>query len=153
MDEQDLNSQDGHRLRPDESVMEIEAANIQKIFKALAALFVFLVSFSIPIFFCMKVEGEARNMRIRMDMGQIRNWAEVYKMENKNYKEFGSDPDLDRAFEDIRSMGGDVSIFVGKDDNSYCARVFFDKGSFCVDNSGYMGRDSGKCSSEKTRCD
>lgn len=133
--------------------MEVEARNIQKIFKALAALFVFLISFSIPVLICMNVEEDARNARIRMDMGQIRNWAEVYKLNNKTYEGLGDDPDLKRSFEDIGSMGGTVSVFVGEQHGSYCARVFFRKGSFCVDSSGYAGKDKGICSPATANCD
>ena len=133
--------------------MEAEARNIQKIFKAIAALFVFLISFSIPILICRSVEEDARNARIRMDMGQIRNWAEVYELENKTYEGLENDRELKRSFEDIGSMGGAVSVFVGEQHDSYCARVFFRKGSFCVDSSGYAGKDKGNCSSSRARCD
>jgi len=133
--------------------MEIEAANLQKIFKALAAFFVFLISFSIPVLFCINVEREARNTRIRMDMGQIRNWAEVYELKNKTYEGFENDSELARAMEDIRSMGGEASVFVAEDHGSYCVKVIFKEGSFCIDSRGYIGKDAGRCSSIETRCD
>lgn len=133
--------------------METESENIKKIFKALAALFVFLASFSVPVLICRSVEEDARNARIRMDMGQIRNWAEVYELKNKTYEGLGDNPELKRSFNDIGSMGGSVSVFVGEQHDSYCARVFFRKGSFCVDSSGYAGKDRGICSSAMTNCD
>jgi hypothetical protein len=96
------------------------------------------------------VQEQAKNMRIKMDMGQIRNWAEVYKLENKTYWGFEKDVDLERALADIKAMEGNAEIFVKG--NSYCVKVFFKKGSFCVDSSGYIGKDNGICSDKVVNC-
>lgn len=132
--------------------MESEALNVKKTFKALAALIVFLISFSIPVLTSLAIQERARSMRIRMDMGQIRNWAEVYKLKNRTYKGLEKDASLKGAFENIESMDGEVVIFIGKKYDSYCAKVVFKKDSFCVDDSGYLGKDKGVCSSESASC-
>jgi len=124
----------------------------EKFFRRLAVLVVFLVSFSIPILISIIIQEDARNVRIKMDMGQMRDWAEVYSIENNDYKGLGTDPDIERFLGDIKDMKGNVNIFVGKNYNSYCAIVSFKKGSFCVDASGYIGRDRGICSPHVTRC-
>lgn len=133
--------------------MESQALNLQKFFKALSVLVVFLVFLSIPIIIGFRLDQQARDMRIKMDMGQLKNWAEVYRLTNKSYEGFENDPDLARFFDDIESMGGEVDIFIGENNDSYCARVFFRKCSYCIDNSGYMTEDSGVCSSETPHCD
>jgi len=133
--------------------MENQALNLQKLFKVSAVLIVFLVFFSIPVIIGYRMEEKARDMRIKMDMGQLKNWAEVYRLTNKSYEGFENDPDLARFFEDIEAMGGEVNIFIGENNDSYCAEVFFRKCSYCIDNSGYMTEDNGVCSSETPRCD
>lgn len=133
--------------------MESQALNLQKLFKALAVLVVFLVFLSIPIIVGFRLEQQARDMRIKMDMGQLKNWAEVYRLTNKSYEGFENDPDLARFFDDIESMGGEVEIFIGENNDSYCARVFFSNSSFCIDDSGYITEDNGVCSSETSHCD
>lgn len=132
--------------------MEAKALNVKRFFRASAALIVFLISFSIPVIIAFNVRERAMDMRIKMDMGQLKNWAEVYRLTNKSYKGFENDPDLYRFFEDIKSMNGEARIFIGKNHDSYCSTVFFKKGSFCIDDSGYTGRDNGICSFENTRC-
>ena len=132
--------------------MESRVLNCQRFFKALALLIVFLVFFSIPVMVAFNIEEDARNIRIRMDMNQLKNWAEVYRLTNKSYQGFENDPDLSRVFEDIKSMKGEVNIFVSENNDSYCSRVFFRKGSFCIDDSGYTGKDDGNCSSTFAKC-
>jgi len=133
-------------------MMESRVLNLQRFFKALALLIVFLVFFSIPVMVALSIEEDARNTRIRMDMNQLKNWAEVYRLTNKSYEGFENDLDLFRVFEDVKSMGGEIKIFVNENDDSYCSRVFFRKGSFCIDDSGYTGKDYGNCSSVFTKC-
>jgi len=133
--------------------MESRVLNFQRFFKALAVLIVFLISFSIPVCISFRVQEQAKNVRIKMDMGQLRNWAEVYRLTNKSYKGLETSPDLYRVFEDIKLMDGDAKVFVGNNYNSYCTRVSFKKGSFCIDDSGYIGKDNGICSSDTTKCD
>lgn len=133
--------------------MESQPLNLKRLFKALAVLIVFLISFSIPVVVAFNLEETAKDMRIKMDMGQLKNWAEVYRLENKSYEGFEKDPDLYRFFEDIGEMDGEVKIFINQNHESYCSRVFFKRGSFCIDNNGYFGEDKGICSSEYTKCD
>lgn len=151
MDEQDVNGQDRHGLWPDESMTEWLLSN-KRFLKGLAVLIVFLISFSIPVIISFVIQEDAKNMRIKLDMGQLRNWAEVYRLENKNYKGFEIDPDIERAIKDIKDMSGSVHIFVGKKYDSYCVKAVFRKGSFCVDDSGYVGKDGGVCSPHVTKC-
>ena len=153
MDQQNFNGQDRYSLRPNEPVMESQALNLKRFFKALAVLIVFLISFSIPVVIAFNLEEQAKEMRIKMDMGQLKNWAEVYNLTNKSYEGFEKDPDLYRFFEDIELMDGEAKIFINQNYESYCSRVFFKRGSFCIDDTGHLGKDEGICSSEHTRCD
>lgn len=130
-----------------------KALNAERAFKALAALIVFLISFSIPVFISLYVMEDARDTRIKMDMNSLKNWAQVYRMEEGSYGGFEANPELNVFFEDIKSMNGEAKIFVGEDYESYCVRVIFRKGSLCVDNSGYIGKDKGICSPSVTKCD
>jgi hypothetical protein len=132
--------------------METHSSNLQGLLKIIAVLAVFLVFFSIPVLLFWQTQEQAKNIRITMDMKQLKNWSEVYRIENKNYKGFEKNPDLNRFFEDIKSMEGEARIFVSNDYNAYCARVLFKKGSFCVDNLGYSGKDNGICSPGATKC-
>ena len=127
--------------------------NIEKIFNTLAVLVVFLVSFLIPVFVSLFIMEDARNARIKMDMSSLKNWAQVYQMEEGDYRGLEMSRELNVFFEDIKSMKGEVKVFVGQNYESYCTRVIFKKGSLCVDNSGQMGKDKGICSSSVTRCD
>ena len=130
-----------------------KALNSKTLSNAFAVLIVFLVSFSIPVFVCLFVMEDAKNARIKMDVGSLKNWAQVYQMEDGNYKGLETNGKLKMFFEDIKSMDGEAKVFVGKDYKSYCARVIFKKGSLCIDNSGYLGKDKGVCSSSITKCD
>ena len=153
MDQQNFNGQNRYGLRPNEPVMESRALNLKRFFKALALLIVFLISFSIPVVIAFNLEEQAKNMRIKMDMGQLKNWAEVYHLTNKSYEGFEKDPNLYRFFEDIEAMDGEAEIFINQNYESYCSRVFFKRGSFCIDDAGYFGKDEGICSSGYTKCD
>lgn len=133
--------------------MESEVLNIKRFFKASAVLIVFLISFSIPVVIAFNLEEQAKNTRIKMDMGQLMNWAQVYEVQNKSFKGFEVDPNLSQFFKDIESMNGKVNIFVSQDYKEYCSKVFFKKGSFCIDSFGYSGKDKGVCSIENTKCD
>ncbi len=128
-------------------------SNIERVFRASAILVVFLISFSIPVGISFAVQEDARNMRIKMDMEQLRNWGEVYHLENKSYRGMENDDNIKKVFADIKEMKGATSIFVGKDHNSYCVKAIFRKGSWCVDNTGHAGKDDGVCSQYVTKCD
>jgi hypothetical protein len=132
--------------------MQIKSLNIGRLFKALAVLVVFTISISIPLGISFSMQESAKNVRIIMGMGQIRNWAEVHRLDNKNYKGFEDNPELKRALKDIEDMGGKAYVFVAGNYNSYCIKVYFKKGSSCVDDSGYIGKDNGVCSSRIARC-
>ncbi|MFA5714503.1 MAG: hypothetical protein WC998_02020 [Candidatus Paceibacterota bacterium] len=132
--------------------MQSRSLNIGRFFKASAVLVVFTISISIPLGISFSVQESARNVRIMMDMRQIRDWAEVHQLGNKNYKGFEDNSELKRVFKDIEDMGGKAYIFVAGNYNSYCIKVDFKKGSRCIDNSGYIGKDNRVCSSYITRC-
>jgi hypothetical protein len=102
-----------------------------------------------------KTQEKAKEMRVKMDMGQLKNWAVVYEINNGNYLGFEKDSNVTRVFEDIKSMGGVVHIIVSKDSKRYCCQTKFTKkelGTWCVDSSGYVGKDGG-CSINNITCE
>jgi hypothetical protein len=118
-------------------------------------LVVFAISLSLPLYVSYKTQQNAKVMRVKMDMNQLRNWAEVYKVENESYTGLGDNKEIKRVFEDIKSMDGTALIFVSDDGTKFCCRTDFSNrklGNWCVDDSGYIG-DNGKCNTDYFQCD
>ena len=154
MDEQNINRQNRDTIRTDESVVSGEVQKIRRFFKALAVLAVFAASLSVPIYVSYKTQIRAQEIRIKMDMGQLKNWATVYELEHDDYNGLDRDSEITRVFEDIKSMGGDAHIFISKDAKKYCCQTKFSNkslDSWCVDYTGNIGGD-GKCEEGNVRC-
>jgi len=154
MDEQNINHQNRNTIRTDESIVAGQVEKFKKLFKVLAILVVFLVSLSLPIYIAHKTEIRARIIRVKMDMGQLKNWAMVYELEHSNYNGLDKDLEINRVFNDIKSMGGNAYIWVSKDNKKYCCQTSFsDKnlGSWCVDYTGSVGS-NGKCDKNNIQC-
>ncbi|MCK9445884.1 hypothetical protein M0Q50_03230 [bacterium] len=154
MDEQNTNHQNGDLIRTDESVVTGQVEKIKRLFRALAVLVVFISSFSVPVYVSYKTQTMAKEMRVRMDMGQLKNWAIIYKLEHNDYDGFKNDPEITRVFNDIKLMGGEAYIFVSNDAKKYCCQTnFIDKsfGSWCVDYTGNVGS-NGKCGKNNIQC-
>jgi hypothetical protein len=120
----------------------------------LAVLVVFTVSLLLPLYISYKTQQHAKVIRVKMDMNQLRNWAEVYKIENNNYTGLEDDKEIKRVFEDIKSMGGLAIIFVSEDNTMFCCRTNFSNtrlGSWCIDSFGHVGGD-GKCTANHIQC-
>jgi hypothetical protein len=146
MDQQNINNQNGDSLRADESVIMGDSEKIKKFFRALAVLVVFFSSLSVPLYISYKTQENAKQMRIKMDMSQLKNWAEIYEVNSGNYFGLDNDSNVDGVFKDIESMGGSAHIIVSSDSIKYCCQTRFIKkelGTWCVDSSGYMGKDGG----------
>jgi len=154
MDQQNLNRQNRDAVRTDESIVAGESEKIKKFFKALAVLVVFFSSFSVPIYLSYKTQEKAKEMRVKMEMGQLRNWAMIYELENKDYDGLDNNVEIKKVFESIKSMGGNAYIFVSADHKRYCCQTnFLNKslGSWCVDYTGNIGRD-GNCDKNNVQC-
>jgi len=154
MDKQNTNYQNRDFIRTDESIISGETQKIKKFFKALAVLVVFFSSLSVPIFISYKTQMKAQEIRIKMDMGQIKNWATIYQLKNNNYYGLDRDSEINRVFEDIKLMGGEARIFVSKDARKYCCQAKFSDnsfGSWCVDYTGSVGG-NGKCEEDNIQC-
>ena len=125
--------------------MEIRDKNREMLFRCLAALSVFSICFLTPIFAIKIISSSAKNSIIRMDMSTLRNWAEVYKVKNGDYGGRNGFEDIQRVVEDIEKQGGLCRIFEGG--NHYCAVASLNdaKGYWCVDDTGYIGRDYSGC--------
>jgi hypothetical protein len=127
--------------------------NAKKLFKATAILIVFIIGFSIPFFIITSIQDDAKNTRIKMDMNQLKLWAETYGLQRDNYKGLDEDREIIRVVEDIKSAGGDCSIFVNSNNVKYCAETSLTKenmGKWCADSSGQIGK--GICSKETYKC-
>jgi len=132
-----------------------DSEKIKKFFKALAVLVVFFSSLSVPLYISYKTQENARQMRVKMDMSQLKNWAEIYEVNNGNYLGLENDSNVLRSFEDIELMGGYTHIVVSSDSIKYCCQTRFAKkalGTWCVDSSGYMGKDGG-CDINNISCE
>jgi len=127
---------------------------IKKFFKILAVLIVFVSSLSVPMYLSYKTESDARKMRVRMDMGQLKNWAILYSIEHGDYAGIEDEPEIKRVFTDIKAMGGYAFIFASKDNKKYCCQTNFlnkELGSWCVDHTGSVGG-NGKCDINNVQC-
>jgi len=153
MDQQNTNNQDRHPLRADESISG-DSEKVKKLFRALAVLVVFFVSLSVPLYISYKTQERAKEIRIKMDMSQLKNWAEIYEIKNGSYIGLENDLEVKKVFEDIESMGGVPNIFVSNDANEYCCQTEFKKklGVWCLDSSSYLGRDGG-CNVNNISCE
>jgi len=154
MDKQNTNNKNRNPLWANESIDFSDPENIKIILKFLAIFVVFTVSLCLPLYVSYKTQQNAKVMRIKMDMNQLRNWAEVYRIENNNYIGLENDVEIKRVFEDIKTMDGLTVIFVSTDGKSFCCRTNFSNtrlGSWCVDNFGRVG-DDGKCTTNHIQC-
>lgn len=127
--------------------------NTKKLFKAAAILIVLIVGFSIPFIIINSVQEDTKNMRIRMDMNQLKLWAETHGLQRGNYEELESNKEVQKVIDDIGSAGGNCSLFVSSNYFKYCAETSFANikmSKWCADSSGYVGK--GICSQESYRC-
>lgn len=155
MDEQNINSQNRDSIRTDGSIVAAESEKLKKLFVGLAVLVVFVLSLSVPLYLSYKAQEKAKEMRVKMDMSQVRNWAQVYEINNQTYRNFEKDSELIKVFKDINSMGGVADIFISKDSSKYCCQVQFTNkslGTWCVDDSGYVGA-NGQCEKNNIKCE
>ena len=154
MDQQNINIQNRDTVRTDGSIVSAASGKIKKFVTGLAVLIVFGSSLAMPLFLSYKAQEKAKEMRVRMDMSQLKNWAQVYQLNNQDYAGFDNDVEIKRVFVDIKSMDGVANIFISRDSSRYCCQVSFsDKkmGTWCVDDSGYVGAD-GKCNKSNVKC-
>jgi hypothetical protein len=132
-----------------------QSEKIKKFFKALAVLVVFFSSFSVPMYLSYKAQEKAKEVRVKMDMSQLKNWAMVYELENSNYAGFENNSEIKRVFNDIESMNGTAYIFISDDFKKYCYQTNFSNkklGTWCVDYSGYVGK-KGNCKQNNISCE
>ena len=154
MDEQNINHQNRDPIRTDKSVVSGQVEKIKKLFKVLAVLIVFFTSLSVPIYIAHKTEMRAKEMRVRMDMGQLKNLATIYLINNNSYKGLDKDSEINKVFSDIELMGGNADIWVSKDTKRYCCQAsFLDEklGLWCVDYAGNV-RSNEKCDLNNIQC-
>ena len=155
MDKQNTNNKNRNPLRANESVGFGESEKLKKILRALAVLIVFVSSLLVPMYLSYKTQQNAKVMRVKMDMNQLKNWTKIYEIENSNYFGLDDDAEIKRVFEDIKVMGGLAVIFISEDNESFCCRTNFSNtrlGSWCIDSSGHVG-DDGKCTANHIQCD
>jgi hypothetical protein len=124
----------------------------ERLFKALAVLVMFLISFSAPIFVVSIIQSNAKDVRIKSNIKQIDLWAEVYQIQNESYLEMDNNEEMKRIILDINLSGGDGHIYINKNGSSFCAtsKLRNKKSSWCVDSAGYSG--VGNCSQDKVKC-
>lgn len=154
MDKQNTDSQNRNPLWADEPIIIGDSEKVKKFFKALAVLVVFLVSLSLPLYFSMRTQGKAKEIVVKMDMDQLKNWAEVYKIQNGSYTGLEDDSEIEKVFENIKSMGGNPRMIINRNSSKYCCQTEFikkDLGTWCVDYSGYVGKDS-NCNLNNISC-
>jgi hypothetical protein len=131
--------------------MDIKAKNCEMLFKVMAALAVFAVCFFTPILASRIVTKAARNSVILTDMGNLKNWAEIYELKNGTYAGLGEDADIRRMISDIKAQGGNCVL--SENSKDYCARTVFKEikeRDWCIDSAGYSGK--GLCSAGTFNC-
>ena len=155
MDKQNTHNKNRKSLRANEPV-EIGNPEILKNFlKSLAILAVFTSSLFVPMYLSYKTQQNAKVMRVKMDMNQLKNWTKIYEIENINYAGLEDDAEIKRVFEDIKSMGGLSVIFISEDNTKFCCRTNFSNTklkTWCIDSLGHVG-DDGKCTINHIQCD
>lgn len=150
MDKQNYNDQNGQSLRANGSIAEGDSEKLKKYLKILALFVVFFACFSIPFYCCYLTQENAKVAVVKMNAGQIRNWAQIYHLNNKSYLGLQDDYEIGRVLSGVREMNGEATIFA--DNDSYCAVLSFKRASFCVDNMGFVGEDDGACSQQSIKC-
>jgi hypothetical protein len=127
--------------------------NAKKLFKAAAFLIVFIIGFSIPFFIISSIQENAKNVRIQMDMNQLKLWGESYGIQRNSYKGLDENKEMQSVVNDINSAGGNCFIYINKSFDKYCSETSLSNvklGKWCVDSAGYVGR--GSCSRESYKC-
>jgi len=155
MDQQNSNSQNRDSVRTNGAIVSGESDKIKKLFIGLAVLIVFCSSLAMPLYLSYKAQEKAKEIRVKMDMSQVSNWAQVYRINNQSYSGFEQDLELKRVFKDIVSMGGLTDIFISPDSKKYCCQVQFENknlGTWCVDDSGHIGS-NGRCEKNNIKCE
>ncbi|MDD4074410.1 MAG: prepilin-type N-terminal cleavage/methylation domain-containing protein, partial [Candidatus Pacebacteria bacterium] len=101
------------------------------------------------------VEERAKDSRIKSEMSQIRNIADIYKINNGfSYEELETNQEVSSLLSSITSQGGtaESNISISNDGSQYC--IFTNLNStndlWCVDNTGYSGL--GGCEEETYTC-
>ncbi len=130
--------------------MDYRAKNTEALFKGLAVLIVFGISFSIPLMISRMALRTARDAVIRIELNELRNWANIYELKNGNYGGLNDDKEIKRIEADIKLQGGSLSLFENKTD--YCAKSKLRSGFWCVDDSGYGGSRADRCSAGTVKC-
>jgi hypothetical protein len=151
MDEQNHNDQNGQSLRTNGSVAERETEDFKKYLKILALFVVFFACFAVPFYCSYLAQEGAKKAMVKMDAAQLRNWAQIYRLKNGGYAGLEQDYEFSRVIISLRAMKGEAAVHIGPD--SYCAVLSFKETSFCVDGTGYVGKDEGFCSDNFLKCE
>lgn len=150
MDEQNYNDQNGQSLRANGSVAESDNENLKKYLKVLAIFVVFAACFSIPFYCSYLTQKGAKVAMIKMDASQLRNWAQIYRLNNGSYIGLENDYEFSRVIEGAKRMNGEAVVYTSAD--SYCSVLSLERESFCTDSSGFVGKDEGVCSPDSVKC-
>ena len=130
--------------------MDYGVKNIEVIFEGFVVLIVFGISFFTPLVISRMALGVAMDAVIRIELNNIRNWGEIYKLKNGNYGGLNNDKEIKRIGADIKIQGGRLSLFENK--TNYCAKSKLRNGFWCVDDSGYGGSGYSNCADKHYRC-
>jgi hypothetical protein len=126
--------------------MEIDTK--ERLFKGAAVAIVFLIFAAIPIFVSNELRKSGMSLLIREDLGTVRNWGELYRINNGDYKGFGSYFEVAKKAADIREKGGVMEVFVDVNGDEFCVKATSSSnGGWCVDSRGYSGKVTDGCHS------
>jgi hypothetical protein len=121
-----------------------------------AMLAVFGVSLAIPIIIYGCLREATNNLLIKQNLEVIKNWAAIERFKKGSYEGLESSADIKNNAEEIKKIGGEIEVYVSKDNESYCAKSHFGviekNKAWCIDSTGYSGKDSKSCSKETTHC-
>jgi hypothetical protein len=127
--------------------MEIDTK--ERLLKGAAVTIVFLIFALIPIIVSNELRKSGMSLLIREDLGTVRNWGELYRINNGDYRGFGSYFEVTKKVADIKEKGGRMEVFVDPNGDEFCAKaiLFTSKGGWCVDSRGYSGTVTDGCHS------
>lgn len=115
---------------------------------------VFLFFFSIPVLTINQIKKVDNENKVKNDFKQIEAWAQIYKIQNGTFEGFENDIEIRMIKIDlIATTGEEMQMFFDDNYNSFCVKARTNKDNvYCIDDSGYMGKDASGCYQGSGRC-
>lgn len=108
---------------------------------------VFMFFFSIPLFTITQMQKIDNENKVKSDLRQLEAWAQVYKIKSGTFQDFENDVEIRMIKIDIAAMTGkNIEMYFSDNYESFCAKAITSKkNTYCVDDSGYLGKEFEGC--------